>query len=130
MLSSHLLRHITTSSTYSDELLHKELLDSAAKGKFPLFKSQLTTSLKNTHPKDIFQPKGNKGSPLILAAQKVQSEFTGYEFGGAIALWCAALGGNVNFVRELLEAGRILTTQTQRILLRLEPRLIIIERKL
>ncbi|KAI6659487.1 Protein fem-1-like protein C-like [Oopsacas minuta] len=129
MLSSHLLRHITTSSTYSDELLHKELLDSAAKGKFPLFKSQLTSLLKNTHPKLVFQPKGNKGSPLILAAQKgqnmivsyilknflevldleytmtVKPEFTGYEVRGATALWCAASGGNVNIVRELLEAG-------------------------
>ncbi|KAI6649724.1 Protein fem-1-like protein C-like [Oopsacas minuta] len=129
MSSSRLLRHIATSSTCSDELLHKELLDSAAKGKFPLFKSQLTSLLKKTHPKDIFQPKGNKGSPLILAAQKgqnkivsyilknflevldleytmtVKSDFTGHEIRGATALWCAALGGNVNIVRELIEAG-------------------------
>ncbi|KAI6659499.1 hypothetical protein LOD99_10747 [Oopsacas minuta] len=78
MLSSHLLRHITTSSTYSDELLHKELLDSAAKGKFPLFKSQLPTLLKNTHPKLVFQPKVSKGSPLILAAQNSQNKIVSY----------------------------------------------------
>ncbi|KAI6655803.1 Protein fem-1-like protein C-like [Oopsacas minuta] len=35
----------------------------------------------------------------------VKPDFTGYEIRGATALWCAALGGNVNIVREILEAG-------------------------
>ncbi|KAI6655804.1 Protein fem-1-like protein B isoform X1 [Oopsacas minuta] len=35
----------------------------------------------------------------------VKPDFTGYEVRGATALWCAALGGNVNIVSELLEAG-------------------------
>ncbi|KAI6653875.1 Feminization-1b [Oopsacas minuta] len=108
---------------------HTNLLDSAAKGKFSLFRSQLKVSLKNTPPPLVFQPKASKGSPLILAAQKGQnkivsyilnnflehleleytmtlkSDVAGHEIKGATALWCAASGGNINIVRELIGAG-------------------------
>ena len=103
-------------STSNIEPNHKKLLEFAKGGKYSAFKHQLNSMLKHTHAENIFQPKGNKGSPLILAAQKghykivsyilknfseyidleftmsVISEFTGNEVKGASALWSAALG--------------------------------------
>ncbi|KAI6655823.1 hypothetical protein LOD99_1964 [Oopsacas minuta] len=105
---------------------HKELLDSAAKEKYPEFSSQLTTLLENPDPEKIFQPEGNKGSPLIPAAKErhynivsyilkkfeevlkldytmtVKSNHAVHEIRGVTALWCAALGAHIAIVRELL----------------------------
>ena len=115
MSTNRYLRHTSTPGNNELTKLQKELFEYATKGKLQLFKTHLSTLLKNTHTEEIFQSK-EKGSPLILAAQKgqykivsyilknfikdidleysmtVKSEFTGHEVWGATALWCAALG--------------------------------------
>ena len=114
-MSTHRSLRLTTATNSEAMKIYKELFECATRGKLPQFKGLLSSLLKNTSPGDIFQSK-EKGSPLILAAQRgqhkivnyilknfikdvdleysmtIKSEFTGHEVAGATALWCAALG--------------------------------------